>query len=65
MDQSSHIGLYTLSGIYMSSLKTHSAKFHSQTTYLLHNQLQGQNGHFTVKSHIFGSPSYFEDTIII
>ena len=65
MAQSSLIGLYTLSSIYMSSLKTHNASFHSQKSYLIHSQLQGQNSHFTVKSQNFWSTSYFEATIII
>ena len=65
MVQTSPIGLYMFSSIYMTSLKTHSIKLHSQKLYLVHNQLQGQNGHFTVKSQNFWSTSYFESTIII
>ena len=63
--QSSPIGLYILPSIYMSSVIAHSIKLHSQKPYLLHSQLQGQNGHFTVKSQIFWPTSYFEHTIII
>ena len=65
MAQSSPIGPYTLSSTYMPSFKVHSIKWHSQKLHLLHNQLQGQNDHFTVKSKKFWSTSYFEATIII
>ena len=65
MAQSSLIGLYIFSSTYMSSFKTHNASFHSQKLYLLHSQLQGQNGHFTVKGQNFWSTSQFESIIII
>ena len=65
MVQSSLICTYTSSSIYISSLKTHNANLHSQELHLTHSQLQGQNGHFAVKSQNFWSTSYFELTIII
>ena len=65
MVQSSLIGPYTSSSTYMPSFKTHSANLHSQKPHLIYNQLQGQNGHFAVKSQNFWSTSYFEFTIII
>ena len=65
MAQSSLMCLYACSSIYMSSLKAHNASFHNQKPYLVHSQLQGQNGHFTVKSQNFWSTSYFEHKIII
>ena len=65
MVQSSLIGLYTFSSTYIPSLKTHSANLHSQKPHLIYSQLQGQNGHFAVKSQNSWSTSYFEFTIII
>ena len=63
--QSSPMCPYTSSSTYISSLKTHNVKSHSQKLHLIHNQLQGQNGHFAVKSQKFWSTSHFEPTIII
>ena len=65
MVKSSLIGLYTFSSTYMPSFKTHSANLHSQKLHWIYSQLQGQNGHFAVKSQNFWSTSYFEFTIII
>ena len=58
--QLSLIGLHTFSCTYISSFKTHNASLHSQKLHLIHSQLQGQNGHFVVKSHIFCQHSHFE-----
>ena len=71
MVQSSLICLYTLPSTYMSSLKTHNVKLHSQKPHLIHSQLQGQNGHFAVKSRIVGqhlilsSQSPFDQVLIM
>ena len=59
MVQSSLIGLYTFSIPYMPSFKTHSANLHSQKLHLIYSQLQGQNGHFAVKSQDFLSTFSF------
>ena len=70
MAQSSLIGLYTFSSTYMPSLKTHSANLHSQKLHLLYSQLQGQNGHFAVKSQIgqhiiLSTQSSFDQVLIM
>ena len=64
MAQSSLIGLYTSSSTYMSSVKTHNANLHTQKPYLIYSQLQGQNGHFAVKSQNSWSTSIFLSHIL-
>ena len=63
--QSSLICLQIWSSILISSFKTFSSKLHSQNPKLHYSQLQGQNGHLTVKSSNFWSTSHFEATNII
>ena len=63
--QSSLICLQIWSSILISSFKTFSSKLHSQNPKLHYSQLQGQNGHLTVKSSNFWSTYHFEATNII